>query len=90
MAGLLRERLGQLSFVEPEGAFYFFLKIDSLFNHERSGSVDVCSWILQEAGVAMVPGSAFGDDRFARISFATSDNLLEEAIERLSSLLNEG
>ena len=90
VANLLRERLGQFSFVEPEGAFYFFLKIDSLFNDDRTGSVDVCSWILQEAGVAMVPGSAFGDDRFARISFATSDNLLEEAIERLSSLLNEG
>ncbi len=90
VSNLLRERLGQLSFVEPEGAFYFFIKIESLFDSDKTGSVDVCSWILQKAGVAMVPGSAFGDDRFARISFATSDELLEEAIERIASLLNKG
>ncbi len=90
VASLLRERLPQLSFVEPEGAFYFFIKIDSLFGDGHNGSVDVCSWILQEAGVAMVPGSAFGDDRFARISFATSDDLLVEAIGRIASLLDKG
>jgi aspartate aminotransferase len=90
VADLLRERLPHLSFVEPEGAFYFFIKIDSLFREGRAGSVDVCSWILQEAGVAMVPGSAFGDDRFARISFATSDDLLVQAVGRIASLLDNG
>jgi len=89
VAGFLREKLPQLSFVEPEGAFYFFIKIDSLFGDDHKGSVDVCSWILQEAGVAMVPGSAFGDDRFARISFATSDDLLVEALGRVASLLDK-
>ena len=89
VASLLRKQLPRLSFVEPEGAFYFFLKIDSLFDDKRAGSVDVCSWILQEAGVAMVPGSAFGDDRFARLSFATSDDILEDAVGRMASLLNE-
>ena len=89
VASLLRRQLPRLSFVEPEGAFYFFVKIDSLFDDKRAGSVDVCSWILQEAGVAMVPGSAFGDDRFARLSFATSDDILEDAVGRVASLLNE-
>ena len=36
----------------------------------------VCTWLLEEAGIAMVPGVAFGDDRYVRMSYATSDELL--------------
>ena len=43
--------------------------------------------MLEEAGVALVPGSAFGDDRYTRMSFATSDDLLSEAIRRMARVL---
>ena len=54
---------------------------------EGEGSNDFCTRILEEAGVALVPGSAFGDDRYTRMSFATSDELLSEAIRRMASVL---
>ena len=49
-----------------------------------SDSSAVCTWLLEEAEIAMVPGVAFGEDRYVRMSYATSDELLEEAIKRLA------
>ena len=82
---LVQEKLPHFSFVRPEGAFYLFLRVDAEYGKEVSNSGDWCSRVLEERGVALVPGAAFGDDRFVRLSFATSDDLLEEAIERLAS-----
>jgi aspartate aminotransferase len=81
----VKEKLPHLGFVEPEGAFYVFLKVDSEFGDRYKDSADWCSKVLEETGVACVPGSAFGDDRFVRISYATSDEILEEAIQRLAN-----
>ncbi len=81
---LFGERLPHLSVVEPEGAFYLFVRIDAEFGAAVAGSEAWCSRVLEETGVAMVPGSAFGDDRFARLSYATSDEVLVEAVDRLA------
>ncbi len=86
---LLGELLPGLPFVEPGGAFYFFVRVDSLFREGLSGSSDLCAWLLEETGVAMVPGVAFGDDRYVRLSFATSDKLLETAIERVAEAIED-
>ena len=85
MVRLVTEKLPRFSFVQPDGAFYLFLKIDADFGGGVSDSSEWCSRVLEEKGVALVPGSAFGDDRFVRLSFATSDELLVEAIERLAA-----
>lgn len=82
----IRERLPHLSFVEPQGAFYLFLRVDGEFDDSVAGSEAWCSRVLEQTGVAMVPGAAFGDDRYVRLSYATSDELLEEAIRRLGEL----
>ena len=82
---LVREKLPHFSFVQPEGAFYLFLRVDAEYGEGVSNSGDWCSRVLEERAVALVPGAAFGDDRFVRLSFATSDDLLEEAIGRLAS-----
>ncbi len=74
-------------YVEPEGAFYLFFRIDDAFSEETPDSVSLCSRLLEETGVAIVPGAAFGDDRFARLSFAASDELIEEAFDRLVGFL---
>ena len=84
LAGV-REQLPHLSYVQPDGAFYVFLRVDAEFDGRVADSNAWCSKVLEETGVAMVPGIAFGDDRFARLSFATADGLLEEAIRRLAS-----
>jgi aspartate aminotransferase len=87
VVALLKELLPQFSFVEPMGAFYFFIRVDALFRDGVSDSTALCSWLLEETGVAMVPGVAFGDDRYVRVSFATSDELMETALRRLAEAI---
>jgi aspartate aminotransferase len=67
------------------GAFYLYLRIDQETGPATLNSAAWCSRVLEETGVALVPGVAFGDDRFARLSYATSDDLLVEAIRRLAA-----
>lgn len=84
-----------ISCIMPAGAFYVFPKIDSLLGKRCSGDVienssALSMYLLKEVFVATVPGSAFGDDRYIRLSYATSmDNIkrglqrIREAIEKL-------
>jgi aspartate aminotransferase len=84
---LFREQLPDLDYLQPEGAFYLFVRVDSLFEPGREDAKALCSWILEEVGVALVPGDAFGDPRYVRLSYATSDELIEEAVRRVAGLL---
>jgi len=84
VAGLFNELLPGLSYVKPDGAFYLYFRVDSLFREGMADSSAVCTWLLEKAEIALVPGVAFGDDRYVRLSYATSDALLEEAIRRLA------
>jgi aspartate aminotransferase len=84
---LMGELLPETSLVEPRGAFYVFFRVDC-FEGGPSGSSEFCSWLLDETGVATVPGVAFGDDRYARMSFATSDEILEDGIRRIASAVH--
>jgi len=68
----------------PDGTFYCFPKITGAM--EALGidtDLEFSRRLLDEAGVALVPGSAFGTDGHARISFATSMEMLDKAIERI-------
>jgi len=47
-----------------------------------------CERLITEAGVALVPGGAFGDDRWVRLSYATSDKTLEMALDRIIEFIN--
>lgn len=88
VARLFDEKLPDFPYLRPDGAFYLFFRVDGAFAPGRENAQALCSWILEEVGVALVPGEAFGDPRFARLSYATSDALLEEAVARLAGLLN--
>lgn len=81
---LFDDLLPGFSYVKPDGAFYLYFRVDSLFGEDMEGSGAVCTWLLEEAEIALVPGIAFGDDRYVRMSYATSDQLLEEGIRRLA------
>jgi aspartate aminotransferase len=80
---LMDELLPDFSYVTPEGAFYLYFRVDSLFDDELKNSSAVCTWLLEGSEIALVPGVAFGDDRYVRMSYATSDELLEAGIRRL-------
>ncbi len=83
---LMDERLPALEYLSPMGAFYLFFRVDPLFGPDRDDASDVCTWMLEKAGVALVPGGAFGDDRFVRMSFASAESLLEDGIGRIAEL----
>ncbi len=80
-------RLGRMPGVEcepPPGAFYAFPRVAAC---RRRGSLEVAEELLESAGVAVVPGAAFGADDHLRISFAGSRRALEEGLERLAAAL---
>ncbi|RMH52013.1 MAG: pyridoxal phosphate-dependent aminotransferase [Zetaproteobacteria bacterium] len=73
----------------PDGAFYVFPSVAGWIGRrtpqgERiDDDVALCRWLLEEAGVALVPGSAFGAPGFLRCSYAVDAPLLEAAVARL-------
>jgi aspartate aminotransferase len=83
----LGERLPGAGYVAPEGAFYLFFRADQWYDAERPDSIALCKVLIEEAEVALVPGAAFGDDRYVRLSFAASRSDLEEAFDRLARAL---
>ena len=65
----------------PMGAFYFFLDMRPI----KMTSVEICERILEEAGVGLIPGSAFGEqgEGFVRMTIAASDEEVEEGFRRV-------
>lgn len=89
--GLLSEIPG-VKVAMPEGAFYFFPDVSSYYGKSFNGqkienSTDMAFYLLNEANVATVMGSAFGDDTCIRLSYATSEDLLREALRRIKEAL---
>lgn len=83
-------RLNELpgvSCLPPAGAFYAFPRVAEAFREGRRGSVAWAEALLEEAGVAVVPGAAFGDDEHVRISFACSRETLDEGLGRMARFL---
>lgn len=78
-----RRELPGVEFVDPLGAFYFFFRVDSFFSDEIEGAVTFCERLLADQGLALVPGEAFGDKRWVRLSFAASETDLKKGMERL-------
>jgi aspartate aminotransferase len=88
---LLREVPG-VKLNVPDGAFYLFPEVTYYYGKSfgdriiLSGS-DLCDYLLDTAFVAIVPGAAFGSPDCIRISYATSEDTLREAIKRISEAL---
>ncbi|MCP4042177.1 MAG: pyridoxal phosphate-dependent aminotransferase [Gammaproteobacteria bacterium] len=74
-----------------QGAFYLFPDVrEAIANLDGiDNDVGLAEYLLQEAGVALVPGSAFGAPGYIRLSYATSDENLEKALERLRKVLDK-
>ena len=73
---------------DPDGAFYIFPDISSFFGKGSiRDSQSFATYLLDEARVAVVPGSAFGNDGFVRISYATSMERIREGVKRIDAAL---
>ena len=83
----LKDLLPGAAYVEPGGAFYLYFRVDGFFDGEVQSATAWCSDLLEQQGVALVPGAAFGDDRWVRLSFATSDEILEEGFRRVGAMV---
>jgi aspartate aminotransferase len=88
--GKLREHFPDIRLIEPEGAFYVYFRVDGFFDNEVTTATQWCSRLIEEAGVALVPGAAFGEDRWARMSYAAADEVLVDAIERVARMVSAG
>ncbi|WP_102345807.1 pyridoxal phosphate-dependent aminotransferase [Bacillus sp. Marseille-P3661] len=78
-----------ISCVKPQGAFYLFPNAQQAA--EMTGYTDVDAWvkaILEEEKVALVPGSGFGAPENVRLSYATSLELLEKAVDRINRFMS--
>jgi len=88
----------------PQGAFYFFPDVSALYGKHVpadsqfaatykktaiENSTDLCMYLLYDANVALVQGSAFGDDNCIRLSYATSEANLKEACRRIKEAVEK-
>ena len=78
-----RAEVPGVEYVEPHGAFYFFFRVDGIVPNDPVTGQLFCERLMQKEGVALVPGGAFGDDRWVRLSYAVSDQELDQALDRI-------
>jgi aspartate aminotransferase len=76
----------------PKGAFYVFPDVSSFFGKSYgdlkiNNATDLCMYLLEEGLVAIVTGEAFGDNNCVRFSYATSEDILTEALTRIKIAL---
>ncbi len=77
---------------KPEGAFYIMMNFTKLLGtsikgHTIKSSMDFSNLLLDEAKVAVIPGIAFGDDKYVRLSYATSLDNIKIGLSRIKDLL---
>jgi aspartate aminotransferase len=82
----------ELRVAVPAGTFYIFPDVSGLIGrsagHHRIATVEaLCDWLLEAHLVSTVPGTAFGNDRCIRLSFAASDGDLAKGLDRLGAAL---
>jgi len=76
-------KIKKISFVLPQGAFYVFCDI----SQTKLDSLTFANRLLDEASIAIIPGDSFGRDDYVRMSFATSIEQIEKAMDRIGEWL---
>ena len=90
----LLEQIPLLLVNRPQGAFYIFPDVSAYFGRTSTGGYhvkdadDMSLYLLAEARVSTVSGVAFGNEKCIRLSYATSDEKLKDAAERISKALS--
>lgn len=92
---LITSKLNTIKYVDyiyPNGAFYVFIDLSQVaekYKYNKSFSVEFCDEFLSKYNVAIVPGQAFGIDKYVRISYACSEKEFLEGLNRLESFILE-
>lgn len=78
----------------PGGSFYAFPNVKYYFGKTYKGrlircATDLAAVLLEEAHVAVIPGAAFGNDDYIRLSYVCSIKKIDEGLDRISDLLNK-
>lgn len=86
------EKIPEVSYVKPYGAFFVFLNISAYFGRRFQDrviqtSTDMAAYLLDEARVALVPGKDFGSDAHIRLSYALSMEQLARGLDRIEEAL---
>jgi len=77
--------------IMPDGAFYVFPSVAGLIGKRTpdgtvvEDDVLLCEWLLEQSGVALVPGTAFGSPGHVRFSYAVAQETLEDAVSRIAA-----
>lgn len=80
-------KIENVSTTSPQGAFYIMVNVDFYLSNNTKGiknDVELCSFLLEEAKIAIVPGSAFGNDKLVRFSYANSMDNLQAGVKRFA------
>ena len=90
----LAKEIPGMKVLEPQGAFYLFPDVSAFFGKQYNvqtihNANELVTYLLQEAHVALVSGSAFGEDNCIRFSYATSEDLITEAMRRVKEALSK-
>ena len=93
MVGLL-DAIPGVTCPTPDGAFYCYPSVKGLLGRTLRGrtpqtSAELAELVLDEAGVAVVPGEAFGTPGYFRLSYALGDDDLVKGVTRMADLLAE-
>jgi aspartate aminotransferase len=87
-------KLSEISIIKPSGAFYIMVNISAYLNttfkdQTINNSLDFAKVLLDEEKVAVIPGAGFGLDDYIRLSYATSMDIIETGIDRISVFLSK-
>jgi aspartate aminotransferase len=93
---LMFEKLSEiegLKNINPDGAFYHFPDVSNFLGKSYNGnkintSDELCLFILEVTGVSIVAGTAFGSPNCIRLSYATSEDLINESVSRIAKALS--
>ncbi len=88
LQGHTTSNIDGISFSVPDGAFYVFVDVSALFGGETNGSKEFAAKLL-DSGVAVIPGSAFGDDGCIRLSYTLPADEIVEGINRLRDFIEK-
>jgi len=83
------EKMDGVGLVYPGGAFYIMMDVSGAYRDGMSGSVEFSRRLLEENFVAAVPGAAFGDDNYIRLSYAASMEDIAEGLDRIEAFIRK-
>jgi aspartate/methionine/tyrosine aminotransferase len=86
VVSFFRQYLPGIEFVDPLGGLHLFFRIDGCFSDVANAAM-FCDRLLAEKGVALLPGEAFGDARWVRLSYAGPEREVSRALERIRELI---